>query len=95
MKQVPLQENYGLYIGGHWRKADDGDTFETICPANKEHLATVAQAADKDVDDAVDAAWSVFPRWKHTTTKERAEILLRIADIIDDNREHLALVEDH
>lgn len=93
MKQVPLQENYGLYIGGHWRKADDGDTFETICPANKEHLATVAQAADKDVDDAVDAAWSVFPRWRNTTTKERAAILLRIADIIDDNRDHLALVE--
>lgn len=93
MIQVPLQKSYGLYINGRWQPAADGDTFETICPANKEHLATVTQACDKDVDDAVDAAWRAFPSWRDTTTKERAAILLRIADIIDENREHLALVE--
>ena len=93
MQQVPLQKSYGLYINGRWQPAADGDTFETICPANKEHLATVTQACDQDVDDAVDAAWSAFPSWRDTATKERAAILLRIADIIDENREHLAMVE--
>ena len=93
MHHVPLQESYGLYIGGHWRKADDRDTFETRCPANKETLSFCAQACDEDVDDAVDAAWRAFPRWSNTTPKERAAILLRIADIIDKHRDHLAMVE--
>lgn len=93
MQKVPLQKNYGLYINGRWQQAADGDTFETRCPANKEHLAVCTQACDKDVDDAVDAAWRAFSSWRNTTTKERAAILLRIADIIDENREHLSMVE--
>ena len=93
MHHVPLQESYGLYIGGHWRKSDDRDTFETRCPANKETLSFCAQACEEDVDDAVDAAWRAFPRWSQTTPKERAAILLRIADIIDEHRDHLAMVE--
>lgn len=93
MQQVSLQRKYGLYINGRWQEAADGDEFESICPANKEHLAICAQASHKDVDAAVEAAWSAFPGWRDTTTKERAAVLLRIADIIDDNREHLAMVE--
>ena len=87
------QENYGLYINGKWVPASDGATFETHCPANGEYLATCAQATKEDVDTAVTAAWEAFKTWKNITTNERAAILNKVADIIEQNAEHLAMVE--
>lgn len=93
MSQVKLQEKYQLYIDGQWRDASNGAVFNSTCPANGEHLSTCANATHEDVDAAVDAAWKAFATWKNTTAAQRAEILNRIADIIDANAEHLALVE--
>jgi acyl-CoA reductase-like NAD-dependent aldehyde dehydrogenase len=53
----------------------------------------VAEATKEDVDAAVDAAWAAFPSWKAVEPAARAEILNKIADIIDANAEHLAMVE--
>lgn len=93
MKQANLQSKYQLFIDGQWRDASDGATFHTTCPANGEILASCAQATKQDVDDAVAAAWRAFQTWKKTTVSERAAILNKIADIIEENAEHLALVE--
>ncbi len=90
---VNLQEKYDLFIGGQWKAASDGATFATHCPANGEKLADCAQATKQDVDDAVKAAWVAFDSWKKTTPAQRAEILYKIADVIDANTEHLAMVE--
>lgn len=87
------QDNYGLYINGKWTHSGDSTTFETHCPANGERLAVCAQATQQDVDDAVSAAWEAFKGWKVITTNERAAILNRIADIIEQNARHLAMVE--
>ena len=87
------QDSYKLYINGQWIDASDGATIQTRCPANGEGLATCAQATREDVDKAVDAAWAAFKSWKNVTTNERAAILNRIADIIDANAEHLAMIE--
>lgn len=93
MKNIKLLEQYQLFIDGKWRDAADGKTFETYCPANGERLAACAQATNSDVDDAVAAAWKAWESWKKTTPAERAAILNKIADIIDQNKEHLAMVE--
>ncbi len=93
MSSTKLQHQYQLFIGGEWRDASDGATFRTTCPADGRVLATCAQATREDVDDAVKAAWKAFETWKHTTVNERAAILNQIADIIDENTEHLAMVE--
>lgn len=90
---VNLQNEYSLFIGGKWRPASDNKTFSSYCPANGEKLADCAEATKQDVDDAVNAAWKAFETWKDTTPTERAKILNKIADIIDENKEHLALVE--
>ena len=82
-----------MFIGGQWKDASDGKTFVTTCPANGEKLAECAQATREDVDAAVQAAWKAFATWKNTTVTERAAILNQIADIIDANKEHLAMVE--
>ena len=93
MKDVTLQETYDLFIGGQWKPASDGKTFATTCPADGRVLAHCAQATKEDVDEAVKAAWKAFETWKHVPVNQRAAILNQIADIIDANKEHLAMVE--
>ena len=90
---VKLKEQYGLYINGQWVPASDGATFETHSPATGEHLANCAEATREDVDAAVQAAWAAFPAWKAVEPAKRSEILLKIADRIDENAELLATVE--
>lgn len=87
------QDGYQLYIGGKWRDAESGKTFDVFNPANGEFMTKCAAASKSDVDDAVKAAWVAFPAWKKTSTTERAAILLKIADIIDANRDFLAMIE--
>ena len=90
---VKFKERYGLFIGGKWRDAADGATFQTTDPATGKLLATCAEATEQDVDAAVEAAWAAFPSWKAVEPQERAAILNKIADRIDENAELLAAVE--
>lgn len=93
MQKPHLLSPCQLFINGQWKDASDGETFKTYCPANGELLAECAQATREDVDEAVAAAWKAFEGWKNVPVNERAAILNRIADIIDEHTEHLALVE--
>ena len=90
---MKLLEKYGLFINGEWRDAKDGATLDAKNPANGEHLAKIADATEEDVNDAVRAAREAFNKFKHTTVSERARLLNKIADIIDEHKEHLAKVE--
>ncbi len=87
------QDGYQLFIDGKWRDAEGGKTFDVFNPANGEFMTKCANGSKQDVDDAVKAAWKAFPAWKKTSVAERATILLKIADIIDANAEHLAMIE--
>ena len=62
-------------------------------PATGEKLAECAEATKEDVDAAVQAAWAAFPAWRDLEPDKRAAILLKIADIIDENKELLATIE--
>ena len=96
MASVPKKiwkDSYQLYIGGEWRDAEGGKTFDVYNPANGDYMCKVAAGSKQDVDDAVKAAWKAFPEWKKTSATERAAILLKIADIIEANKEHLAMIE--
>ncbi len=93
MKKVKIQAQYGLYIDGQWRKASDGAVYNAESPADGSHLAVCAQASREDVDAAVKAAWKAFSEWKKTTAVQRAALLYKIAEVIDVNKEHLAMVE--
>lgn len=89
----PVQDSYKLFINGTWVDASDGATLDTYCPANGEKLATIADASQEDVDRAVDDAWKAFEAWRKSTKGDRAIILNRIADVIEEHAEHLAMVE--
>ena len=91
--KVQLKEKYDLYINGQWVPASDGKTFVTTNPATGEKLAECAQATKDDVDAAVKAAWAAFPAWRDWTANDRAALLNKIADVIEENAEELATIE--
>ncbi len=93
MQNVELQPQYGLYINGKWRPSGDGKYFKVHCPANGEPLSECAEATREDVDAAVTAANTAWKTWKNIDPMVRADLLLKIADVIDANKEHLAMVE--
>lgn len=88
-----LKKTYGLYINGQWQDSSDGAFYTSTNPANGQTLAQCAEATKEDVDLAVKSAWQAYPAWKATTKEERAAILERIADRIEENATWLATVE--
>ena len=88
-----LDARYDLYINGQWVPASDGKVFTAYNPATGEKLAECAEATKEDVDAAVKAAWAAFPARRDMGIAERAGILEKIADIIDENAELLATIE--
>lgn len=93
MNTIKIPEKQQLYIGGQWVDASDGKTFSSYCPAGGTKLSECAEATREDVDSAVKAAWTAFESWKKTTPAQRSAILNKIADIIDANRNYLAMLE--
>ena len=88
-----IKERYGLLINGEWVEAEGGRTFDTFNPATGEKLATCADATAADVERAVKAARAAQPAWAAKSVQERAALLLKIADRIDERAKELATVE--
>jgi aminobutyraldehyde dehydrogenase len=81
------------FIGGEWVDSAGGDTMDVLNPATGEVIAEVPNATAEDVDRAVQAAKKAFVEWRETTPGERAEALLKVADLIDEHTEELAELE--
>ena len=82
-----------MFINGEWVNAEDKAILEAYNPANSEYLANFPDASESDVNKAVDAAREAFKAWRKTTVSERAALLNKIADIIDENTDLLATTE--
>ena len=93
MVRLDVQKNYGLFINGEWTNGTGNELIDVISPATGEKIAAFVDATNEDVDAAVEAAEEALKTWRHTSIEERSRLMLKIADIIDDNLEHLALVE--
>jgi len=90
-----LSQPLRLHIGGEQIAASTGRTFETLDPGTGKHLATVAAAGSVDVDAAVTEARRAFNKsgWATMPAKDRAVILHRLADLIDQHAPVLAEIE--
>jgi betaine-aldehyde dehydrogenase/aminobutyraldehyde dehydrogenase len=82
-----------IFVGGEWTDAADGETMEVVNPATAEVIAEVPRCSAEDVDRAVEAAKKALPEWLDTTPRERSELLLKLADVIEENAEELAQLE--
>src|SRR5438128_10146976 len=67
--------------------------MEVLNPATGETIAEVPRSSAEDVDRAVQAAKKALPEWLETTPGERAEMLLKLADALDQHAEELAELE--
>ena len=81
------------FIGGRWVAPKNGKYFTDYSPINGEPLAEIARSSAEDIETALDAAHAVREMWGHTSPAERATILLKIADVMEENLELLALAE--
>jgi acyl-CoA reductase-like NAD-dependent aldehyde dehydrogenase len=82
-----------LLIDGERVPSAEGRTFETVNPANGEVFRTVAEAGAEDADRAVRAAGRAFEDWGARTPIQRARVLHRWADLIEEHADELALIE--
>ena len=88
-----IDTDYKLYINGQWVEGAEGKKMASYSPSTGEKLADFIDASHADVDAAVEAAQEAFKTWKSVSLEERSNLLLKIADLIDENKEHLAMVE--
>jgi aldehyde dehydrogenase (NAD+) len=82
-----------LFIGGEWRAAQSGKTFETSDPATRKPLASVSDAGKADIDAAVAAAAKTLPKWSAASGFERAKILYAIGRGMQRHQRLLAVLE--
>ncbi|RWR18863.1 NAD-dependent succinate-semialdehyde dehydrogenase [Microbacterium enclense] len=82
----------GLLINGEWRDAEGGKTVEVSDPATGEVIREIADASVADGVAAMDAAAEAFPSWAATPARERAEILRRAFDLLQERKEDVALL---
>jgi 5-carboxymethyl-2-hydroxymuconic-semialdehyde dehydrogenase len=83
----------GNLIGGAFVPAASGECFETRSPVDDSLIAQVAKGGSADIDAAARAAKAAFPAWAATSGKERKKILHKIADLIVERAEEIALCE--
>ena len=84
-----------LFINGKWVDSVSGKTFNTLNPATEEVITGIAEGDKADIDLAVAAARKAFEEgsWKKADARERGKVLLRIMELIEKNKEELALLE--
>ncbi|HKT96354.1 MAG TPA: aldehyde dehydrogenase [Paraburkholderia sp.] len=94
-KAAALSLDGRAFIAGERCRAASGETFATLNPASGKALAEVAKCSDKDVDRAVVAARNAFESgvWSKAAPAHRKAVLLRLAQLIDEHTEELALLE--
>jgi len=81
------------FVGGEFVDAAEGGTMEVLNPSTGEVVAEVPRGTQADVDRAVEAAKTAWPEWREATPAERAELLLKLADLIDQHTDELAEIE--
>jgi aldehyde dehydrogenase len=88
-----FKEKYDNYIGGAWVPPVGGGYFDAISPIDNKVFTQVARSQAADIDLALDAAHEAFKTFSKTSATERSNMLLKIADRIEENLQHLAAVE--
>ncbi|WP_211655237.1 aldehyde dehydrogenase [Planococcus alpniumensis] len=91
--KVNFKEQYDNYINGGWQAPKNGQYFENLSPVNGKVFTKVARSSAEDVESALDAAHAAREAWGKTSTTERGNILLKIADRMEENLEMLAVAE--
>ena len=91
--KIPYKAQYDNYIGGKWVAPVKGEYFDVITPITGKVYTKAARSSAEDVELALDAAHKAADKWGKTSTTERSNILLKIADRIEANLELIATAD--
>jgi len=91
--RAPFKPRYGNFINGDWREPQAGRYFENISPVTGRQVCEVARSEASDIEAALDAAHAAKDAWGRAAVAERALILHRIADRMEQNLDLLAEAE--
>ena len=85
MSRVDVRKTYKLFIGGEFPRSESGHSY-VVNDSKGRFVANAALASRKDARDAVVAARKAFPGWSSRTAYNRAQILYRVAEVMEDRR---------
>ncbi|WP_104166535.1 aldehyde dehydrogenase family protein [Arthrobacter sp. SX1312] len=91
--KVSFKPRYENWIGGEWVSPIKGQYFENISPVTGKAFCEVARGTAEDIELALDAAHKAAPSWGKTSAADRALVLNRIADRMEENLEMLAVAD--
>ena len=91
--KVNFKSQYENFIGGEWVAPVKGEYFDDISPVDGKAFAKVPDSTSEDIELALDAAHLAKDAWGKTSPMERSNILLKIADRLEENLETLAVAE--
>jgi len=90
---VNFKSRYQNFIGGQWVEPQNGKYFDNISPVNGQVFCQIPQSDHLDIELALDAAHKAKDAWGSTSATERSNIILKIADRIEQNLEMLAVAD--
>ena len=92
--KIWLTTSFHSFINNEFVKGQDGKTFESINPSTEKPIVAVHEATEKDVDHAVSIARKTFETtWRHVTPDLRGRLLVKLADLFEENLDLLASIE--
>lgn len=91
--KVQFKSQYENFIGGEWVAPVKGEYFDDISPVDGKAFAKVPDSTSEDIELALDAAHLAKDAWGKTSPMERSNLLLKIADRLEENLETLAVAE--
>ena len=91
--KIPYKAKYDNYIGGKWVAPVKGQYFDVVSPITGKNYTQAARSSAEDIELALDAAHKAADAWGKTSTTERSNILLKIADRIEANLDLIALAD--
>ncbi|MBP2703134.1 aldehyde dehydrogenase [Microbispora sp. RL4-1S] len=90
---MAYRDRYDHWIGGEYVPPQKGRYFENPSPVNGQSFTEIARGTAEDVERALDAAHGAAPAWGRTSAADRAGVLNRIADRMEEHAERLAVAE--
>ncbi|WP_300025652.1 aldehyde dehydrogenase family protein [uncultured Maribacter sp.] len=93
LQKPKFKNQYENFIGGKWVAPTKGEYFDNISPVDGKSFTKIPRSTAEDIEKAIDAAWEAAPSWNSSSATERSNMLLKIADKIEQNLEVLARAE--
>ena len=91
--KIQFKKQYDNFIGGKWIAPVKGEYFDNISPVNGEAFTRIPRSSAEDIELALDAAHAAKAQWNSTSPTTRSNLLLKIADRLEEHLETLAVAE--